>query len=75
MKVALIRQRYNPYGGAERFVERALSALVAQHVEMTLFAREWSGEAASKDSFRTTLCDPFFIGRVWRDWEIGRAHV
>jgi UDP-glucose:(heptosyl)LPS alpha-1,3-glucosyltransferase len=27
MKIAIIRQRYNPYGGAERFVERALGAL------------------------------------------------
>ena len=27
MKLAIIRQRYNPFGGAERFVERALSGL------------------------------------------------
>ena len=27
MRLALIRQRYNPYGGAERFAARALEAL------------------------------------------------
>ena len=43
MKLALIRQRYNPYGGAERFIERAITALRAQNedVEVTVFAREW----------------------------------
>ena len=29
MKIAIIRQRYNPFGGAERVVERALAGLLA----------------------------------------------
>lgn len=33
MKIAIIRQRYNPFGGAERFVERALGALAGEGAE------------------------------------------
>ncbi len=73
MKVALIRQRYNPYGGAERFVERAMAALAKQHVEMTLFARAWLGAAELAGEVRMIRCDPFYIGRVWRDWGFARS--
>ena len=78
MKIALIRQRYNPYGGAERFVERAMTALAAQGVELTLYARAWSHAAetaaggAATDR-RVVRCDPFYIGRIWRDRGFARA--
>ena len=32
MRLAIVRQRYTPFGGAERFVERALAALAARGV-------------------------------------------
>ena len=75
MKIALVRQRYNPYGGAERFVERALTALAAEDVELTLLARAWSGAdaAGAGKGWRLIRCDPFYIGRVWRDWGFARA--
>ena len=82
MKLALIRQRYNPYGGAERFVERAMTALAAQEVELTLLTRSWSARpagavkqdgAGAEAAVRMMRCDPFYIGRVWRDW--GFAHA
>ena len=73
MKIALVRQRYNPYGGAERFIERAMTALAAQDVELSLFTRAWSGEAGSSSGRRVIRCDPFYIGRVWRDWSFARA--
>ena len=41
MRVVLIRQRYRPDGGAERFVARAAQALSAQGVEITLVTRDW----------------------------------
>ncbi len=62
-----MRQRYNPFGGAERFVERALGALAGEQV--TLIAREWSG-AAQHSILR---CDPFYLGRLWRDWGFARC--
>ena len=71
MKIALIRQRYNAFGGAERFVERAVQALAAEgSTALTLLARSWSGEAGGAEFLR---CDPFFIGRTWRDWSFARA--
>jgi UDP-glucose:(heptosyl)LPS alpha-1,3-glucosyltransferase len=78
MKIALVRQRYNPYGGAERFVERALTALAAQQVELTLLTREWSGETrpgetGSGNAWSMIRCDPFYLGRMWRDWSFARA--
>ena len=78
MRIALVRQRYNPFGGAERFVERAMSALAAQHVELTLLTRAWpkeaeSGAAGAAKDWRLIRCDPFYLGRVWRDWSFARA--
>ena len=67
MKLALVRQKYNPYGGAERFVERALTALDGQQV--TLVCREWSGALQHP----TLICKPFYVGRLWRDWSFARC--
>ena len=69
MRVALVRQRYNPFGGAERFVERALCALFAQGVGVTLITREWSGP----EDQPTLICNPFYVGRLWRDWSFARC--
>jgi len=78
MKIALVRQRYNPYGGAERFVERAMTALATRDVELTLLTRAWPGhkeaaEPGSSGARRVIRCDPFYLGRVWRDWSFARA--
>jgi len=73
MKIALIRQRYNPYGGAERFVERAMSALAARQVDLTLLTRAWPADAEAQTGRRLIRCDPFYVGRVWRDWSFARS--
>jgi UDP-glucose:(heptosyl)LPS alpha-1,3-glucosyltransferase len=69
IRVAVIRQRYNPYGGAERFVERALGALVREGAQVTLITRSWEG--AAQDGFQQKICDPaysrVFGGRIARD--------
>lgn len=69
MRIALVRQRYNPYGGAERFIARALAALARQGAEVTIVAREW-GETAGARAIRV---DPFYLGRAWRDRGFARA--
>jgi len=68
MRLALVRQRYSAYGGAERFIERALAALGKQGVAVTVIARTWIGDPGS-----VVRCDPFHIGRLWRDWSFARA--
>lgn len=67
MKLAIVRQKYTPYGGAERFVARALDALAAQGVAVEIIAREWTGAAAG------VTCNPFYLGRTWRDIGFARC--
>lgn len=69
LKVAFVRQRYAQDGGAERFVSRALDALRSRNVSLTLVTREWRGG----EGFEVTTCNPFHLGRLWRDWSFARA--
>lgn len=69
MRLALIRQRYNPFGGAERFIERAIAALEQQGAEVTLVTRAWRGE----NSRRALIVDPWYAGRLWRDASFARG--
>lgn len=75
LAVAIVRARYNPYGGAERFVQRALAALSQREVAVTVIARRWSpapaGEPAPKIDFMKV--DPFYVGSLWRDWSFARG--
>ena len=61
MKLAIVRQKYTPFGGAERFVERALEALRAKGVDVSIIARQWQGD------LQGVRVDPFYLGRTWRD--------
>lgn len=69
LRVALVRQRYNPYGGAERFIERALPALERAGVELTLISRSSQGWGAR----RSLTVDPFHAGNTWRDASFAAA--
>lgn len=75
LKIALVRQRYNPFGGAERFVERALDALRAEGAEISLITRSWQG--AANDGLHQVICDPsysrLFGGRAARDRSFAEA--
>jgi UDP-glucose:(heptosyl)LPS alpha-1,3-glucosyltransferase len=71
LRLAIIRQRYTPYGGAERFVEAALEALLERGVAISLYTREWP--QARLQLIEPVLCDPFHVGRLWRDWSFARA--
>ena len=69
MKVALVRQRYTAFGGAERFVARAIEALQGQGAEVTVVTRQWEDEG----SHQTLECNPFYLGSLWRDWGFARG--
>ena len=71
MRLALIRQRYTPYGGAERFIEGALEALLERNVAITLYTREWP--QTNLQLIEPHICDPFYLGNLWRDWGFARA--
>lgn len=61
--IALVRQRYTAFGGAERFADRALRTLASQGARVTLITRSWQGDTP----FEVVKCDPFHVGRLWRD--------
>lgn len=69
MRLALIRQRYNPFGGAERFIERAISAIEAGGTEVTMITRAWEADKGR----RVRLVDPPYAGRLWRDASFARS--
>ena len=69
LSLALVRQRHTPFGGAERFLGRAIGALQARGVAVTLLARRW--EAA--EGLACVSCDPPALGRLWRDWSFSRC--
>ena len=70
MRLAVIRQRYTPYGGAERFVEGALEALLERGVAISLYTREWPDTRLQL--IEPTIVDPFYVGRLWRDVSFAR---
>ena len=63
LRIALLRQGYSPFGGAERYLERLSLALQSEGLEVTLLTRAWPAPAA----FSVVTCDPFHLGRLWRD--------
>ena len=67
MKLAIVRQKYTAFGGAERFVERALVALRAKGVDVSIIAREWQGD------LQGVRINPFYLGRTWRDAGFARG--
>ncbi|MBI3897127.1 MAG: glycosyltransferase family 4 protein [Gammaproteobacteria bacterium] len=69
LSLAIVRQRYTDDGGAERFVARALESLRQQGVGVTLIARKWRGTPG----YETLTCNPFYLGRCWRDWSFAHA--
>lgn len=61
--IALIRQKYTPYGGAERFVAGALEALRAQGHRLFVIARQWQPQ----EGVQWIPAKPWPLGRLWRD--------
>src|SRR5581483_9202184 len=71
MRLAVIRQRYTPFGGAERFVEAALEALLERNVAISLYSREWP--QTRLQLIEPVICNPPYVGRLWRDFSFARA--
>jgi len=64
-RLALVRQKYRPDGGAERFVSRALEALENHDLELNVITRQWQGEI--KPGWKVHICDPWKLGRISRE--------
>ncbi|WP_286236631.1 glycosyltransferase family 4 protein [Neptuniibacter halophilus] len=65
-RLAIIRQRYRPDGGAERFVSQALAALAeTSQLDVSVITRGWEGE--NRSGYQVLQCDPQQRGRVERE--------
>ncbi len=58
MRLGIVRQRYTPFGGAERFVERAIDALVARGVHVRVYTRRWPQDGRGR--IEPVICNPFY---------------
>jgi len=67
-RVALVRSRFDAFGGAERFVQSAIAALSAQGASLTLVTRKWPANDGT-----ALVVNPFFVGSLWRDRGFARA--
>jgi UDP-glucose:(heptosyl)LPS alpha-1,3-glucosyltransferase len=59
-RLAIVRQKYRPDGGAERFISRALEALDNHELELNIITRQWSGE--SRPDWHVHICNPKKMG-------------
>ena len=71
MRLAIIRQKYSAFGGAERFIERLLPGLADNGVDVSLISRQWVGEESTP--MHWVRCDPFYLGSAWRDKTFAKA--
>ncbi len=69
LRLALVRQRYTPFGGAERFVASAVQALGKEGTSVTMITRRW--ETVEEEEH--LICNPPYLGSLWRDWSFARC--
>ena len=65
IRLAIVRQKYRPDGGAERFVSRALEALNHKEMELNVITRQWQGDV--HPDWQIHICNPMKWGRVSRE--------
>ena len=71
MRFAIVRQHYNPDGAVERVTERALEALLERNVAVSLYTRSFP--QTRLQLIEPVICNPFFVGGLWRDWGFASA--
>ncbi len=65
MKIALVRARYNPFGGAERFLNSAAEALVARGDLPAIITRSWPDSDHAGIEHR--IVNPRYFTKAGRD--------
>ncbi|PHM72723.1 glycosyltransferase family 4 protein [Xenorhabdus kozodoii] len=65
MRLAIVRQKYRPDGGAERFISRALEALDNDSLELNVITRSWEGSC--NPHWHIHLANPVKWGRISRE--------
>ncbi|WP_017348848.1 glycosyltransferase family 4 protein [Pantoea sp. A4] len=65
LRLAIVRQKYRPDGGAERFISRALEALDSEQLDLNIITRSWQG--TPNPAWHLHICNPAKWGRVSRE--------
>jgi len=71
VRLAIVRQRYAPAGGAERFFEGALEALLERNVAISLYTRSWP--QTKLQLIEPVICNPWYAGAFLREWGFARS--
>ncbi|ORM62554.1 glycosyl transferase family 1 [Pantoea rodasii] len=71
LRLAIVRQKYRPDGGAERFISRALEALDSEQLDLNIITRSWQG--TPNPAWHLHICNPTKFGRVSRERGFARA--
>lgn len=71
LRLAIVRQKYRPDGGAERFISRALEALGSEKLDLNIITRSWQG--TPNPDWHLHICNPAKLGRVSRERGFARA--
>lgn len=71
MKIALIRSKFNYFGGAEKFVDRALGAMLKIDVKPSLICQDWAGESLNIEIIQVKTARG--LSRVSRAKKFSRA--
>ncbi|QUG77681.1 glycosyltransferase [Erwinia sp. E602] len=71
IRLAIVRQKYRPDGGAERFISRALQALDQHALDLNVITREWQG--GRQPDWHLHICNPAKWGRISRERGFARA--
>lgn len=71
LRLAIVRQKYRPDGGAERFISRALEALGSEQLDLNIITRSWQGTPSP--DWHLHICNPAKLGRVSRERGFARA--
>jgi len=71
IRLAIVRQKYRPDGGAERFISRALEALDSEQLDLNIITRSWQG--TPNPAWHLHICNPVKFGRISRERGFARA--
>lgn len=66
MKIAIIRKKYNPYGGAERYLHGLISNFIKMGHEVHIFANKWPASDRQNISFhKVPMIGGLSLLKVW----------
>jgi UDP-glucose:(heptosyl)LPS alpha-1,3-glucosyltransferase len=68
MKLAVVRRNYNPYGGAERFLESLRTQLMERNISVSVIAETWKTVDYESDSVVRIKASGFFRSTRFRSF-------